>query len=391
MLRPGPETIVMYQPASPRRRRLWPILLPFALVVVLAGAWSGFWYYAAAAAETTIARWREREAQLGRIYSCGSQTTGGFPFRIEVRCSEPAAELRTIQTPLALKAKDALVAAQIYQPNLLVSEFTGPLMFGDPGRSPDFVATWSLAQSSVRGAPSAPERVSIVFETAGIDRINDGRNWPLVSAKRLELHGRWAGSPGDPAAVDLVLRLVGASAPVFHAAASDPLDADINAVLRGLQDFSPKPWPVRFRELQAAGGQIEVRNARVQQGDTVAVGNGVLGLSQSGRLDGHLQLTIAGLEHLLPKLGLERLAPQAAPQLKGLDRLAPALGALDKFSPGLGNIARQQAGAGLAASLGMLGEPAQLEGKRAVVLPLRFANGAAFLGPIPLGQVPPLF
>jgi hypothetical protein len=39
----------------------------------------------------------------------------------------------------------------------------------------------------------------------------------------------------------------------------------------------------------------------------------------------------------------------------------------------------------------MLGEPTQLEGRRAIKLPLRFANGVAFLGPIQLGRVPPLF
>jgi hypothetical protein len=77
--------------------------------------------------------------------------------------------------------------------------------------------------------------------------------------------------------------------------------------------------------------------------------------------------------------------------VKGLDRLGPALGALDKLVPGLGNVARQQAGTGVAVGIGMLGEPTQLEGRRAITLPLRFANGTAFLGPIQLGRVPPLF
>jgi hypothetical protein len=380
----------MLEPSSPRRRR-WPIFLPFALVVVLALGWSAVWYYAAATAETAIAGWREREARLGRIYSCGAQTIGGFPFRIEVRCREPAAELRNLEAPLAFKGTDALVAVQIYQPNLLISEFTGPLTLGDLGRSPDFFANWSLAQTSVRGAPGAPERVSVVFEAASFNRVNDGRSHTLVSAKRFELHGRMSDSSGDRPIIEVALRLVGGAAPGLHPAAGDPLDADVTAVLRGLKDFSPIPWAVRFRELQAAGGQIEIKNARVQQGDTLAVGSGVLGLSPSGRLEGQLALIVAGIEQLLPKLGIERLAPQVAPQVRGLDRLGPALGTLDKLSPALGNIARQQAGAGIAASIGMLGEQTQLEGRRAIVLPLRFTNGVAFLGPIQLGQIPPLF
>jgi hypothetical protein len=39
----------------------------------------------------------------------------------------------------------------------------------------------------------------------------------------------------------------------------------------------------------------------------------------------------------------------------------------------------------------MLGEQTTLEGKRAVTLPLRFNDGAVYLGPIPIGTTPALF
>jgi hypothetical protein len=38
-----------------------------------------------------------------------------------------------------------------------------------------------------------------------------------------------------------------------------------------------------------------------------------------------------------------------------------------------------------------LGEQTTLEGRKAVSLPLRFDDGAMFLGPIPLGRVPAAF
>ena len=41
-----------------------------------------------------------REAEAGRIYTCGSQTLGGYPFRIEVDCVTAAAEFRGIEPPL---------------------------------------------------------------------------------------------------------------------------------------------------------------------------------------------------------------------------------------------------------------------------------------------------
>ena len=41
--------------------------------------------------------------------------------------------------------------------------------------------------------------------------------------------------------------------------------------------------------------------------------------------------------------------------------------------------------------LALLGQPAEIEGKRGIAVPVRFTDGAASLGPIPLGRVPPAF
>ena len=63
----------MRNPAIAVRPRRWPIFLPFALVVVLAGLWTGGWFYLAAQAQDAIAGWRAREANAGRIYfPCGT-------------------------------------------------------------------------------------------------------------------------------------------------------------------------------------------------------------------------------------------------------------------------------------------------------------------------------
>ena len=38
-----------------------------------------------------------------------------------------------------------------------------------------------------------------------------------------------------------------------------------------------------------------------------------------------------------------------------------------------------------------MGQPAELEGQRAVTLPLRFDDGLVSLGPMKIGAMPPLF
>src|SRR5262249_59918899 len=128
-------------PAAAARRR-WPLFLPVALMVVLAAAWTGLWFYAAARAEAEIALWRERERQAGRPQDCASQSIGGYPFRIEVRCSGASFELKGMPT-LQLKVPLVLVAVQVYDPKLVIGEFTGPLEISEPGRPPAGIVDWT--------------------------------------------------------------------------------------------------------------------------------------------------------------------------------------------------------------------------------------------------------
>ena len=124
-------------------------------------------------ASTTGRRSRRRP---GRVFSCGSQTVGGFPFRIEVRCADAAVELKDTQPPLAIKLKEILVVAQVWDPKLLIAEFTGPLTVVRSRPAAYVTATWTLAQASVRGTPAAPERASIAVDDLKLDGRGAGQS-----------------------------------------------------------------------------------------------------------------------------------------------------------------------------------------------------------------------
>lgn len=374
------DTVDQY---APRRRRPWRIVLPVAGFIILALGWSGFWYFAASQAQARLAAWREREATLGRIYACANQTIGGFPFRMEVRCADPSAELRTAQPPLAIKAKDLSAAVQVYQPNLVITEITGPASIAEPGRPPAFTANWALAQSSVRGLPSALERLSVVFDQLDVTRHDNGATQGAGTAEHLELHVQQAPRlPQDEPAVDVGVRLRKGLLPQVSQLAVMPVDAEISAVVRGVLDVSAKPWPQRLREWQAANGRLEIRQARLQQGDILATGQGSLVLTAQGRLDGEIRLTVAGLEQLVTALGLDRAMGRVSQN--AAERIVPGLN-LEKLLGPRGNAALAAAG------VAMLGQPAELEGRKAVMLPLRFSDGAVFLGPLMVGQMQPLY
>ena len=374
----------MRSSANASRRRRWLLFVPFSLVVILAALWTGGWFYIAARAPDAIDAWRAREARQGRVFDCGTRSIAGFPFRIEVRCSDPSAQLSDMGPALSLKAADALVAWQVYEPALVIGEFVGPLALGEPGKPASFLAHWRLAQASARASLTGVERVSIVGEDPRVDRTDGGSNPTIFQAGHVELHGRRvAGSPADNPAVDLALQLTAASAPALHPILTAPLDADVTGVLNGVAGIAPKPWPVLFKEWQARGGSLTISKARVQQGDVIAVGEGTLSLTPRGGLNGQMQVTIVELAKVLQELGINDMVSQG--------QIGSAFDALDRMLPGLGAIARQNAAPGIVAGLGAVGQNTTLEGKPAVSVPLRFDDGEIRLGPFSLGRAPPLF
>jgi hypothetical protein len=376
------HSTTMSDPQSAPRRRRWMLFVPFALLVALGVVWTGVWFYAASRAETELAGWRAREAKAGRTYECGSQSVSGFPFRIEVRCTKPVVELRGKGAQVAFAADDLITLAQVYQPTLLIGEFKSPMTVSEPGQPPAYLVNWSLGQSSVRGRPWAPERASLVFDDLSVQRADAKAT--VLNAKRVELHGRMAeGSINDNPVIDIGLRATAASAPDLHRLTATPLDADVSATVRGLADFTPKPWPVRFRELQERGGKIDIVKARIQQGETIAVTSGTLSLTANGNLDGQLQMTVINLEPVLKQLDLEAMMSQG--------RVGSAIDRLDKIMPGLSSLARKNAGPGILVGLDAIGKRTTLDGKPAVTVPLRFVDGRVMLGPFEVGRTPPLF
>jgi hypothetical protein len=383
MMRPPEHRVRRPNPVGPRRGRRWPFLAGFAALIVLALLWTGLWYYSASTADRALSGWVEREAAAGRVYGCGSQSIGGFPLSIQANCADATAEIRNSAPPYAVAAKEINFVAEVYDPTRLVGDVTGPLTLAPLGQSPSLTANWTHARIIVSGAPPSPDQVSFELDAPHLDRVNGDT---MFKAKHADLHSRiTAGSPRDHPVIELTLRLSEAAAPTFNALLAEPTEAEVDAIVRGFSDLSPKPWAERFREMQAAGGGIDIKSLHIVQADAIIVGNGTLSIGANGKLNGLIRVAIAGIEQLVPRLGIDRLIGQ------GLDQLSGGNGGLDRLVPGLGETIRATANASVVDNLKKMGEPTSIGNQPAIVLPLRFTDGAIYLGMLRLGEAPPLF
>lgn len=385
-------------PARPRRsppprRRLLRFLVLAAVIVALPIGWTALWSYAASIANEALAGWIAREATLGRVYACGSQSIGGFPFGIVIHCDKASAAFNSNRPPFDVSAGDFTFSAQVFRPTLLNGEISAPVTLADPGQGPAFVANWSAARLTLLGLPPEPERVTVDLTKPRLDRTAGANAGMIFQADRLEVDGRIiAGSARRNPVIEASAKVTAALAPSFHPLFAEPLAGEIDAVMRGFKDFLPKPWSVLFRDMQAAGGGIEIKTLRLARSDAALLGTGTFTINASGRLEGELRVTVAGVENIVPLLGVDQLIGQ------GIDRLtggsgspAQGLGALDRLLPGLGGVVRESASTGLIETIKRMGEPTKLDGKPAVALPLRVTDGIVYVGIIPVAAVPALF
>jgi hypothetical protein len=381
------------RPAPRRRNRLRTFLTLLAVAIVVAVGWTWGWYYAASIADRALSGWVDREAALGRIYACGSQSIGGFPFRIVTQCDKAAAGFNSNHPPFDVHATGITFSAELYRPTLLHGGITGPVTLADPGQAPIFVANWSRARLTLLGLPGEPEQVSIDLRKPRLDRVAGPGTGMIFQADSADVDGRIIqGTARYNPVIEVTGHFAAAMAPSFHPLLAEPLRGDIDTVLRGLKDFSPKPWPVLFRDMQATGGGIEIKSLRIERTDAIIVGTGQLTVNENGKLDGVLNVAVAGIENIVPLLGIDQLIGQGIDRLTGSGGSpAQGLGTLDRLVPGLSGIVRDQTNSGLVDNIKKMGEPTEIDKKPAVALPLRVADGIIYLGIIPVGVVPPLF
>jgi hypothetical protein len=386
-----------------REALLWPLTVTIyagqpmrlaavscAALLVVGGAWTATWFYAARTTETAIASWIDSEAKAGRDYSCGSRSTGGFPLRVEVSCTALQATVAmSDQSTLVVNAKSLRTAANILSPGTLVTNISGPVSVTSSSQSATFVGNWSLAQMTLHGQPASPSQVSVVLDNPEFYRLVQGTNEHVLAGSRLEFNATTIGA----SIINIAAHAVDVSIPEGGPITSRPFVADISATLHDVDNRTPQMFYARLRDWQSRGGRLEVAAARIQQGDALATGVGEIRLSDSGRVEGALRVSAAGLYQRLAQSYIrdgrsgarerERLAqsvlggPKINTRSLGTPQSdQPADQPADREAGPRGERQRQQL---------MPQEVGNLE------IPIRFMDGAVFLGSTGLGKIPPLF
>ncbi|MGQ3672343.1 DUF2125 domain-containing protein [Xanthobacter sp. TB0136] len=348
--------------SSPRRRsRL--VLFLIALVVLIAVGWAGAWVYAANRVEKELDAWIEREAREGRVWACAERGLGGFPFRLQLNCATPTLDT-TSGDKLHITTTSARATAQIWSPNAIRAEFTSPARIQNKETGEVFGAHWdSLTMNGVGDMGGRPQRAALQARGLRVEQIEeeDTDASPLASFAELDLESSLVpANAGGPEDVSYSATIKGGSSPILVLfGEKGPVDLSFTGVVTAAADLKPMPLEQRLRAWAAAKGEARITQFTLSSPSVAVTARGTLSLDPQGQVNGNLNLGFAGVQQLAGQLSAAGIIPEG---------MAPMVGAL-----------------------AMVGQPADVDGRRGVSFPLAFKDGRLNLSGLPVGRVPPAF
>lgn len=261
------------------------MLLGFACVFLAAG-WSAYWYIAQNMALRELHVQLDREARRGRIWSCDSLRSGGYPLSVSIDCLAPRLRIED-DGPKSFSAKRAVIRAQLYAPTLVAIDLSGPAS----ARVDDDVTTldWSSVRVDLRGLPMRFDRLSAVGSNVEVAWAGA----PPTKVETLHVHLKRA-APVAQATFGLTLGLAGieSSALTKFGGPGEPALLTLLGTITQVDAAGVGHWSDRLEAWRAAGGRMAVTALNLARGDVSLQGEGLIGLDQRHRIEGKLGLRL---------------------------------------------------------------------------------------------------
>lgn len=279
--------------APPRRRRRLGLYLPIALLLLLAVGWSVGWYFIRAQITSGLDEWISTEAAAGRRWTCADRTVGGYPFRIEIRCSEFTVDRPDVRASVGR----LLVVTQIYNPRHIIAEASGPLRLKADTTEVD--GRWKLLQASVKANLTGFDRIDVVADEPVVTVHALGGIPFDLSSRRYESHLR--PQPNDPTAMDLAMRSEGAAIPGLDEliGGKDRADVSLQVSVTQTDDLPARPLWSELERWRAAGGLVTLTSLKIAKGAQRLEGSGRIGIDAEHRPEGEIELAGAALGGVL--------------------------------------------------------------------------------------------
>jgi hypothetical protein len=289
-------------------------IVPLALVLAAVFGWSIAWWAVAGKNMAALDAWLERQARMNRLYSCDDRDVGGFPFKLEVRCSGLTAAITDQRgTAIEFSLGQAVFTARIFRANHITMTAQGPFVRKGDTQHSQWEARWGRAQASFEWQPeqasymldTRPEKMAVVVDGLVVHRLE--KAGADIVADKAELHVR----PLERDAQALVAALTLDRA--FFGASQTGIDVVFGAHMRNLPGLHPRALSSWLRDFETKSGDITITQARFTNALIDLHLRGTGGLDSDGRPKGTFTFNGRGIAQL-PRIMPADLLPDAEGQ-----------------------------------------------------------------------------
>ncbi|HTV32566.1 MAG TPA: DUF2125 domain-containing protein [Methylocella sp.] len=330
--------------------------IPAAFLLVIAVAWSIFWFFVSRQTAAAVDHWLAQEERLGRNWSCPDRKIGGYPFKIEISCSDLAFSGRIAGAVMTGSVRGFQATSPLLRRDDLLVRLEPPFDATTEDGTVDMSLDWKDLYVQLEGPPGAYEQLVL----AGTDVQLQGRaaDLPPLDGHFSELRSHLSlAQDRNDNSYDFTFAVNDGVLPALGQILNmqDSLYVQLGGTLSQVPAGNVQTFADFLEQWRAAKGHLDIASARLRSGGVQFEATGGLDLDPQHRLNGKLDAVLAGFDKVFRQLNLD---------------------------PGL-----FAAGKGLAGILGKgSGTPGRLD------LPVGFSAGQVLLGHVPTPfQIPPLY
>ncbi|MGR3365231.1 MAG: DUF2125 domain-containing protein [Maritimibacter harenae] len=324
-----------------------------AVIVLIALGWGGYWFIGATAMERVLAGWFDDRAAEGWTAEYDTLDTAGFPNRFDTTIT--GLNMADPETGIAWSAPQFQILSLSYRPTEVIAVLPGDQVFATREARHAISAESFRASAVLEPSIELPIQRSVIEIEDALIVDDAGKETGIAEAQvaMRETPGRQghvydfdvaaSGIRPDPAFAE-------------NARASGALSDTIDRLHVSATVRFDNPWDrLAIERARPQPREIELTEVAMQWGALELDASGVLVLGADGVAEGTVDIE--------------------AQRWREMIEVARAAGAMSETMAG----ALSRAGDMLAR---VSGNPDRLDGT------LRFENGRAFLGPIPIGPAP---
>jgi hypothetical protein len=269
-------------------RRIW-LFAPYIGLLVAAIAWTGVWLAEKRGIEKALNERAARWSAAGVETGFSDAAVDGWPFRLRLRLTAPHL---ADHAGWSLSAPYLIAEAAAYAPTTWTIAAPEGLTVGRPGKGTLMISGRSL-RASVGALGSAAPRLSFEGLDLNLAPMPGAQPAPLAAARRIEAHLQ----PGPDDQAALLIRIDdGALQPessLARLAPGKPFSLIWDSRLQHLSALHGPTWPAALQAWVRSGGAVRVAAMRLSLGDAALQGaGGPLSVDSDSRLAGSLPLTL---------------------------------------------------------------------------------------------------